>query len=536
MKRWGVVIVLSLSMFIIVIDTTIMNVSIAALVEDLDTTVQGIQAAISLYALVMAAFMLPAGKLSDILGKKRTFSIGVILFGVGTFTASISQNLAVLIIGWSVIEGLGSALMLPTLQNILRSSYEGQERALGYAILGGVAAAGAALGPLMGGFLTTYYSWRWAFRLEVIIVVIVLALRYLIPRDLVTGKRSRLDVGGVVLNATGMTLIVLGVLLSSSFGWVVAKKPLVVGNLEIAPFGLSFTPFLVGAGVLVVIAFFQFEERRRLEGRDVLLDPAIFDSREFRSGVIGRFIQLMVQAALLYSLPLFMLLYLEMNSFETGLSLMPFSIGIIALSIGGTRLATRWRPSAIIQAGFVLAAAGLVVIVLQLDPAMSSSALFVGSIIAGAGFGLIVSQIVNLLLSTVRPETVAEATGVSSTAEQLGNAIGVALIGSIMLNTLNSTIARTVTASSALSAEVKSAAIAAAERDIPLMSSTQVEALLVGLDPATRDELVSIYNQAHLTAFAAALLFLALMAAVGFLVGRRLPTMQLVDDSATTAG
>lgn len=536
MKRWGVVIVLSLSMFIIVIDTTIMNVSIAALVEDLDTTVQGIQAAISLYALVMAAFMLPAGKLSDILGKKRTFYIGVVLFGIGTFTASISQNLAVLIVGWSVIEGLGSALMLPTLQNILRSSYDGQDRALGYAILGGVAAAGAALGPLMGGFLTTYYSWRWAFRLEVIIVLIVLGLRYLIPKDVLTGKRSRLDIGGVVLNATGMTLVVLGVLLSSSFGWVVAKKPFVVGDFEIAPFGLSFTPFLVGLGVLVVIAFFQFEGRRMLDGRDVLVDPSIFGNREFRSGVIDRFIQLMVQAALLYSLPLFMLLYLEMNSFETGLSLMPFSIGIIALSIGGTRLATRWLPSRIIQAGFVLAAVGLAVIVLQLEPAMSSGRLFLGSVIAGAGFGLIVSQIVNLLLSTVRPDTVAEATGVSSTAEQLGNAIGVALIGSIMLNTLNSTIIRTVTASTTLPADIKSAAIAAAEQDIPLMSSTQVEALLSGLDPATRDTLVSIYNQAHLTAFAAALFFLALMAGIGFLVGRRLPATRLIEDAPTTKG
>ena len=265
-----------------------------------------------------------------------------------------------------------------------------------------------------------------------------------------------------------------------------------------------------------------------------VVDPSIFGTRGFRSGVIDRFIQLMVQAALLYSLPLFMLLYLEMNSFETGLSLMPFSIGIIALSVGGTRLASSWLPSRVIRAGFVLAAAGLAVIVVQLDPEMRSGSLFAGSIIAGAGFGLIVSQIVNLLLSSVRPERVAEATGVSSTAEQLGNAIGVALIGSIMLNTLNSTIISTVTASSMLSSEVKSAAIAAAERDIPLMSSTQVETLLAGVEPATRDELVSIYNQAHLTAFAAALLFLALMAGIGFLVGRRLPATRLVEDAAAT--
>jgi predicted MFS family arabinose efflux permease len=175
-------------------------------------------------------------------------------------------------------------------------------------------------------------------------------------------------------------------------------------------------------------------------GKDVILDPAIFGNNFFRSGVIDRFLNLLIQAAVLYSLPLFMLLFLDMSSFETGLALMPFSISIILFSIGGTRLTAKFLPNRLIQLGFLLAAAGLVVLVIMLDPAMSASTLFLGSMIAGAGFGLIISQIVNLILSTVREDEVSEATGVNSTGEQLGNAIGVALIGSIMLNTLNSAL------------------------------------------------------------------------------------------------
>ena len=162
--------------------------------------------------------------------------------------------------------------------------------------------------------------------------------------------------------------------------------------------------------------------------------------------------------------------------------------------------------------------------------------MFLGSIIAGAGFGLIVSQIVNLILSAVNPEEVAEATGVNGTGEQLGNAIGVAFIGSIMLNTLNGAIARSVTVSNTLSAEVQAAVVSAAEKDIPLMSSSEVQALLVDLDTAAQQELLSIYDQAYLTAFSAALLFLALMAGIGYFVARRLPSTRLVEPEEVVAG
>ncbi len=244
MKKWTVLALLSAAMFIIVIDTTMMNVSISALVEDLNTTVSGIQAAISIYALVMASFMLIGGKLADIGGKKRMFVIGLCIYGVGTTTASFSQGLGMLIIGWSILEGLGAALMMPNIQTLLRGQYEGEDRAKGYGVIGAVGAIGAALGPIVGGFLTTYASWRWAFRLELLIVIAILVYRNRMPADQLAAKRPKFDYVGALLSITGWSSIVLGFLMIQSYGLWHAKQPLVIGDLELAPFGLSVVPFI----------------------------------------------------------------------------------------------------------------------------------------------------------------------------------------------------------------------------------------------------------------------------------------------------
>ncbi|MFN2115328.1 MAG: MFS transporter, partial [Anaerolineae bacterium] len=218
MQQWGVLVILSMAVFIIVIDTTIMNVSITALVDDLSTTVSGIQAAIALYALVMASFILMGGKLADILGKRHVFLAGLVIFGVGTSIASLASSLAVLVVGWSLIEGIGSALMMPNIQTILRGEYEGENRAYAYGMISAVAAIGAAAGPILGGMLTTYASWRWAFRLEVAIVLIVLALSGRIARDVPADPRPGFDIVGALLSIAGWSTIVLGVLLGQPYG------------------------------------------------------------------------------------------------------------------------------------------------------------------------------------------------------------------------------------------------------------------------------------------------------------------------------
>jgi len=243
------VIVMSLGMFVVVLDNTIMNVSISALVEDLNTTVTGVQAAISLNALMMAAFVLMGGKMADIIGMKKTFMAGALIYIAGSTLASFSNNLAVFILGWCAVQGFGAAMMLPNVNTIIRANLKGGERAKAYGTLTGINALGMAVGPLVGGFLTTYYSWRWAFRLEVLTLIIVVVMSGAIPKDTLAKIRPKLDVGGVFLQASAMVFLVVGLLLIADYGLFLAKQPLLVAGYEIAPFGLSVVPFLWAMGM-----------------------------------------------------------------------------------------------------------------------------------------------------------------------------------------------------------------------------------------------------------------------------------------------
>jgi MFS family permease len=530
MKKWGVLTLMSLSMFIIVIDTTIMNVSISALVVDLNTTVSGIQAAISLYALVMASFMLIGGKLADIVGKKRIFLIGLVIFGIGTTTASFANSLAILIIGWSILEGIGSALMMPNLQTILRSEYDGPARATAYGTVSAVAAAGAAVGPIVGGFLTTYASWRWAFRLEVLIVVVVLALSGWIRKDVMTGRRPSFDYLGAVLSIFGWASIVLGILLGQAYGFWLAKQPFVLGDQEIAPFGLSIVPFLVGFGLLVVLLLFRWEKRLEDKQADGLFKPSLFKLEGLTPGFSVRFVHMALMAGFLFLVPLLLQLTFEYTAMQTGVALIPYSLGILIFALVGARLSARFTARRIIQVGYIIGIAGLIVLVITIYPGVSPSELATGALF-GIGMGLVASQIMNLILSSGGPETTAEIAGLNGTFEQLGNSIGVALVGTIMLMTLTAGLTESITASPDIPDEDKMAAITAVEQSIELVSDTQVENALTaaGVDEATQEELSDIYATERTEAFQAGIAFLIFAALGGLIMTTGLSKRKLVE-------
>jgi MFS family permease len=412
MKKWTLLSLLSAAMFIIVIDTTIMNVSISALVEDLNTTVGGIQSAISIYALVMASFMLIGGKLADIIGKKRTFLVGLVIFGVGTSIASFSQSLGMLIFGWSLLEGLGSALMMPSIQTLLRDTYEGKDRAAAYGIISAVGAIGAALGPIVGGFLTTYASWRWAFRLEVLIVIGVLFFSNRINPDQLAAKRPKFDYLGAALSIMGWSAIVLGILLGQTYGFWLAKQPLVLGDIELAPFGLSVVPFMVGFGTLIIMLLFRWERTLEQKEGDGLFKPSLFRTKGLMSGFAVRFVQMAIMAAFLFIYPLLLQLSFEYSAMETGLALMPFSIAVLIAAMIGARLSARFSAKRLIQIGFLIGIAGLLTLEFTIQPNISASDL-AGGALFGAGVGLIASQILNLILSSVSATDTPETTGLN---------------------------------------------------------------------------------------------------------------------------
>src|SRR5436189_524901 len=266
---------LASAQFVMVLDSSVMNVAISQIVKDLDTTIQGVQTAITLYTLVMAAFMLLGAKLGDILGVNRAFAIGLAIYGVGSLATALSPNLAVLLVGWSGVEGFGAVLVIPAIAALTAASYEGRERALAYALLGGVAAIAVAAGPLIGGWVTTNASWRYVFAGETVVVIAILLVRGQIARAPGPERRPRLDIVGVALSSSGLGLAVFAILRSSVWGFVQPRTPPTVSGTEITPLGFSPVPFMVLGGLALLWAFSAWEQRCARLGRDQLLDTAL---------------------------------------------------------------------------------------------------------------------------------------------------------------------------------------------------------------------------------------------------------------------
>src|SRR4051794_20419786 len=269
-----------------VLDSSVMNVAISQIVDDLDTTIQGVQTAITLYTLVMAAFMLLGAKLGDILGTNRAFAIGLGIYGVGSLTTALAPNLGVLLIGWSGVEGFGAVLVVPAIAALTAATYTGRERALAYALLGGIAAIAVAAGPLIGGWVTTEFTWRYVFAAETVVVVVILLLRRRITQAPAPERRPKLDIVGVALSSAGLGLIVFAILRSSVWGFVQPRTPPEINGTEITPLGFSVVPFMVLGGLALLWAFTSWEQRRSRAGRDQLLDTALLRVAQLRAGLL----------------------------------------------------------------------------------------------------------------------------------------------------------------------------------------------------------------------------------------------------------
>jgi MFS family permease len=317
MGRWTAIIILAAAQFVMVLDSSVMNVSISQIVADLDTTISGVQLAITAYTLVMAAFMLVGAKIGDIWGRDRAFAVGLAVYATGSFITAISPNLAVLLFGWSLIEGLGAVLVIPAIAALIAANYEGKDRALAYGIIGGVAAAAVAAGPLIGGWITTAFTWRLVFVGEVVIVAAILLVRKQMKQSPRPAQAPRLDVVGAALSASGLGLIVFGILQSSAWGWVQPKGALEIAGREITPLGFSVVPFLILGGLGLLWAFSAWEDRRARRGEDRLLDIALLAIVTLRAGLSTLFVQQLVLLGTFFVLPVYLQVIVGLDAFET---------------------------------------------------------------------------------------------------------------------------------------------------------------------------------------------------------------------------
>jgi EmrB/QacA subfamily drug resistance transporter len=485
-------------------------VSISALVEDLNTTVGEVQTAITLYTLTMASFMLTGGKLGDIWGSKRAFRIGLIIYAIGTTITAFSQNIGMLIIGWSILEGLGSALIVPAINTLVRANYKGSKRASAYGTLFGVAAAGAAFGPLIGGWITTNYTWRLAFAIEALIVLGVLASSGLLKDAPAVIPKPKLDGVGVVLSVLGLGLFVLGVLQTAGRGW---KDPLVLS--------------MIGLGLLFIAIFIWWIRRQEAADQPVLVHPSIFRHRAMSAGLPVLSTQTFAQAGLLFLIPVFTQSVLGFDAFQTGVTLLPLSIGVLVTSVTTPGLGRRIYPKYIIQAGLVLLFVGGFILAISLETATEAIDMALGLFVGGIAIGLIAGQLPNLILSGVESKEASEASGLQGTAQNLGMALGTAVIGTVILSVAFSSFGTRVEDSAVIPQETKAVVEEGLTGGLSAADRERFEEGLANASPEVQDEVDSIYDEATLDGFQGAIIVGGIVALFGALIAIRLPKQKL---------
>lgn len=523
MKKWLVVAILGSAQFVMVLDGTVMNVSISTVVEDLDTTVAAMQTAITFYTLTMAAFMLLGAKLGDVWGRRRAFVIGSIVYAAGSLTTALAPNIQVLFLGWSVIEGLGAVLVIPAIAALIADNYEGKDRITGYAIIGAVSGGAVAAGPLIGGFITTYLNWRYVFVAEVVIMAgVVLMARFITDR---TARQSiRIDLLSVLLSAAGLVFVVFGMLQSKTWGWITPLASPEVNGVEVAPLGISLTAWFIAVGAVLLSLFARRQAALVASGRPPLVHVELFSIARLRSGLSVLGAQYTITAGLFFMVPVYLQMTLGLDALETGIRIFPLSVSLILFSIVGTRLSALWSPRRIVRVGQWILVASSIVLLAAVDVHLQNVPFAFGMFFAGAALGLLASQLGNVNMSAVSEKETSEVGGLQGVAQNLGSSLGTALIGSVLIAALGTSFAGGV-ASSSLPADVRGQVSELTEDGVAIVPVSTVEQLAVdaGLTESEGDQLTEIYTDSQLSSLRTAFFALIAVALASLLLSRGIP-------------
>jgi len=440
LRKWGSLIVMSFAVLIIVIDTTLLNVSLANIIRDLGTDIQSLQWVITAYSLTLAALTVTGGRLGDMFGRKRMFMLGAIIFAVGSFIASISTNFPTLLAGESIIEGIGAALMMPATSALLVANFKGRDRALAFGVWGGVAAGGAAIGPILGGYLASNFSWRWGFRINVFVTILLLIGSVLIKKDRPSREKPSLDWTGVFLSAIGLLSIVFGVIEASTYGWWKATQVFSIFGQNLDLWGYSITPFAILIGVIITALFVVWEIHVEKAGRKPIVSMKLFKNRQFSSGMLTTAIMSLGQAGIIFSIPVFLQSVRGLDAYNTGLALLPLSISLLVAAPLSAVISKKISPKRLVQFGLLLDIIAMIIIQQSFSVNADAWTFAPGLAIYGIGMGLIMAQVSNLALSAVPVHEAGEASGVNSTLRQMGASFGSAIIGAAMLTALATNI------------------------------------------------------------------------------------------------
>ncbi|HKE75916.1 MAG TPA: MFS transporter [Acidimicrobiales bacterium] len=514
-----ILLTLAAGQFLMTLDTSVMNVSIATVAHDVGTDVTGIQVAITLYTLVMAALMITGGRVGKLLGRTRAFMIGCAIYGCGTLTTAAAPNLGVLILGWSVLEGVGAALILPAIVGLVAANFGAAERPRAYGLVASAGAIAVAVGPLIGGLFTTYASWRWVFVGEAFVVVAIVAVTRRMA-DEPAERGARLDLVGTALSALGLGLVVYGILRSGTWGFVRAKPG--------APewLGLSPVVWMVLGGAAVLLAFVAWEGHVAARGRQPLVDFDRVWNPTLRAGLTSFFFQFLTQAGLFFTVPLFLSVALGLSAVATGVRLLPLSLTLLLAAVGVPRFLPHASPRRVVQLGFVALFIGIVILIAGLQAGAGPEIITWPMLLAGLGIGALASQLGAITVSSVPDELSGEVGGLQNTLTNLGASIGTALAGAVLISALTTSVTTGLATNPDVPRELSSAASVELASGVPFVSDAQLRDALAdaGVEGATADAIVDENSDARLDALRAALAVLAVATALAVFAARRLPS------------
>jgi MFS family permease len=521
-----VLLTLAAGQFVMTLDSSVMNVSIATVAKDVGTTVTGIQTAITAYTLVMAALMIVGGKIGGIIGRKRAFSIGCVIYAAGSFITSISQNLAMLMFGWSFLEGVGAALILPAIVALVAGNFPQERRPAAYGMVAAAGASAIAVGPLIGGAATTFWTWRIVFVGEVIVVAGILVMTRRM-NDAPPGARPKLDLVGAVLSALGLSLMVFAVLKAGTWGWIAPKAD--------APTWLHMSPvvWLFLAGIAVMLLFRLWEERMEEAGREPLVTPGLLKNRQLSGGLIMFFFQYLVQMGVFFTVPLYLSIALGLSALETGARLLPLSLTLLAAALGIPRLLPTVSPRRVVQAGILLLLAGTLVLLGGLTPSSGPEVVFVPLLLIGLGIGALASQLGAVTVSALPDERSPEVGGVQNAVTNLGASFGTAVAGSILIAAMTTAFLTHIDNNPAVRDEVAQKANVELASGIPFLSDADLTSALkdAGLTQQETQAALDANAQARITGLRAALAVLAALALVSLFFTGRIPSRPIGSEA-----
>ena len=436
--RWVGLAMLSVGVAMIIVDATIVNVAVPSIIRELALDSTQAEWINTIYALVFAALLITLGRLGDVFGRRQMYLGGLGLFLAASVLAGVAPSGDVLIIA-RIFQGVGGAMILPATQAILNANFQGRDRAIAFGIWGSVIGGMAAVGPLLGGFLTTYASWRWAFFINVPIGLFAIAgtLHYIgESRD--EDARPGFDLPGFVLITGGLGAFVFGLIEGRQYGWWTPnpRHPFDVLGLGWPLDGVSITPFMIGFGLVALLLFAAVESRRRAAGRFYLFDFTLWRYRGFRYGNLAGTIVSLGEFGLLFALPLFLQGVLGYSAFDTGAVFLALAVGAFFAAPGAATLARRYGPRWVVTIGMLLEAIGIVATTLLISTSVNGLMLVIPLFVYGVGVGFATAQLTSIVLSDIPVSLSGIASGANSTLRQVGSALGIAILGTILFSSL----------------------------------------------------------------------------------------------------